>query len=283
MRLRFFPRDLLHYPESLYNELRIKLSGEKPVPLFYFSLIRNVGDLISPYIVNKLTNRPIVKSFVGVRRHLLGVGSIISEANRYSIIWGSGCMYESTTPMEKPLHIASVRGPLTRAALEHSGISTPQIYGDPALLLPFFYTPREPLERHKIGLILHYEDKKHLSCGVSYNNLKIISVGSDVETFIEQIVSCDFIFSTSLHGLIVADAYGVPSRWLEIKTDTIKDHFKFLDYFSSLNQHSSPLLIEKNNINNLPDFACRKEPNKIPTGMPEKILEAFPHKLISNI
>lgn len=54
-----------------------------------------------------------------------------------------------------------------------------------------------------------------------------------IESTIDDICKCDYILSTSLHGIIVAHAYNIPCIWIKkgyIHTDGIK----FNDYFSSV-------------------------------------------------
>lgn len=50
---------------------------------------------------------------------------------------------------------------------------------------------------------------------------------------IEDIVSCEYILSTSLHGIIVAHTYGVKALWIK-KGNIQTDGIKFDDYFSSV-------------------------------------------------
>lgn len=66
----------------------------------------------------------------------------------------------------------------------------------------------------------------------------------DWTSVIEQIASCDYIASSSLHGLIVAEAYGIPNLWLEISGKLLGGHFKFHDFFLSLGKdRKSPFLL----------------------------------------
>ena len=57
---------------------------------------------------------------------------------------------------------------------------------------------------------------------------------SNIEFFIDEIVSSKYILSTSLHGLIIAHAYGIPALWIK-KGHIGSSEFKFHDYFSSVN------------------------------------------------
>jgi pyruvyltransferase len=53
---------------------------------------------------------------------------------------------------------------------------------------------------------------------------------------LDQISKCTYIISSSLHGIIVAEAFGVPARWLQIPgTETAKTQssLKYDDYYIS--------------------------------------------------
>ena len=87
------------------------------------------------------------------------IGSIIeSLANKESIIWGSGAMYGGEKVLyEKPKKVLAVRGPLTRKYLLSQGVDCPEVYGDPALLLPKIYNPLIE-KKYKLGVIPHNID-----------------------------------------------------------------------------------------------------------------------------
>ena len=46
-----------------------------------------------------------------------------------------------------------------------------------------------------------------------------------------KIATCRHVFASSLHGLIVADAYGVPNTWLDPQSQS---RLKYLDYAASM-------------------------------------------------
>ncbi|WP_124103196.1 hypothetical protein [Klebsiella pneumoniae] len=55
----------------------------------------------------------------------------------------------------------------------------------------------------------------------------------DIEFVVDEIISCEYILSTSLHGVIVAQAYDIPTLWIK-HNDINTDGIKFYDYFDSV-------------------------------------------------
>ena len=170
------------------------------------------------------------------------IGSIL-HLIRYpnSIVWGSGLVNESLLPTIQPLHILAVRGPLTRKVLTEHGYDCPAVYGDPALLLPYYYFPKNARKKYRIGFIPHYvdEDKEELVKFTNDYSVKIIHMSGykGWKTVIDQILSCEYIVSSSLHGLIIAEAYHIPNLWGEFREPLVGDisrRFKFHDFFQSI-------------------------------------------------
>lgn len=83
-------------------------------------------------IIDKLTNK----------NKLLSIGSVMHFAKDNDSIWGTGIngkINESHLKF-KNLDVRAVRGPRTREFLMGRGIMVPEIYGDPGLLLPMFFS-----------------------------------------------------------------------------------------------------------------------------------------------
>lgn len=157
--------------------------------------------------------------------HYLCIGSILTYCDPASIVWGSGFLSAEDKLTREPAKICAVRGPLSRAALLKQRVYCPEVYGDPALLLPRFYNP-QIRKRHNLGVVLHWGD---------VNNAKmfkhVILPTSPPFKFIDEILACKAILSSSLHGLIVAEAYGIPADQLVLSEDHYQ--FKFDDYKES--------------------------------------------------
>ena len=150
-------------------------------------------------------------------------------------IWGTGLIYHANTIKSKPGKIHAVRGPLTRERLLANNIECPEVYGDPALLFPRFYDKNVNIQ-YQVGIIPHYIDRNNPWVAFQSRKkwVKIIDILSEAYDLIDQVRSCELIISSSLHGLIAADAYGIPAIWIELSNRVIGDGFKFRDYYGSI-------------------------------------------------
>jgi len=215
------------------------------MPVYYCDDTPNFGDFIGPYLISKITNKPVLNVRLFQHSGIMAVGSIAHMVDRKNMVmWGSGLMYPLTDEKIRDFkrynpEILSVRGMETAKLLLEAGIDVPNhsFYGDPALIMPLFYKPSVSSPK-KIGICPHYVHKPYFLKNIFIkNSLKIIDVQQDVETVVDSISSSSVCISTSLHGLIIAQAYGIPWVWLEISDNPLfgKD-FKFKDFFSTLNK-----------------------------------------------
>ncbi|WP_108663894.1 polysaccharide pyruvyl transferase family protein [Acuticoccus kandeliae] len=208
----------------------------------------NWGDDINYHFLKHLTKREIAVYFetpitMKLKKiNYLCIGSTLNYLSTpETVVWGAGVIDDQLDLRAVPARITAVRGPLSRAYLRDRGIDCPEVYGDPALLIPYFYRPApapSPHER-RIGIVPHYEDKdapaieairrRHPEVRV----FDIADYGSWTD-FIDGVAGCDVLFSSSLHGLIMAEAYAVPNYWVEFSDKVIGKGFKFRDYYASL-------------------------------------------------
>lgn len=209
------------------------------IPMRWWSYRKNFGDLIGPWMVEQMTGKQVVWAQKN-EAHYLTIGSVMEKVQPSTVAWGCGSFgTETKSNLQKGPKYLAVRGPLTRAKLEMHGIECPRIYGDPALLVPDYYLP-DIKPKYRLGIIIRWSEanrrKELLDRGI-----KIIDLFTDkIEDIIDEILSCEKIISTSLHGLIIADAYGIPNSWLIADTGTGKE-FKFWDYLISVNKERQPI------------------------------------------
>lgn len=222
------------------SENNILTDSDGKVPLTYWTNTPNFGDLLSPYIISKLSKRDV--SLVNIKPGpdknqttspcYISVGSILSRTQDVSLVWGTGAFgTEQSRQISRSATYFAVRGPLTRCLVKNQGVNCPPIYGDPALLLPYLYYPSVPKE-YALGLVLRWSESEWLS-QTPPDGVKIIDLGrSDVEGVVKDILSCERVMTSSLHGLIVSDAYGIPNVWLGSNSPKGGD-FKYYDYYLS--------------------------------------------------
>ncbi|KCZ71782.1 Polysaccharide pyruvyl transferase [Candidatus Methanoperedens nitroreducens] len=195
---------------------------------------RNFGDALSPYLVEKISHKkPVLCSKHCSKEYYIVTGSVIGAANKNAIIWGAGILYRYEK-IKKPKKIFAVRGPLTRKRLLESGYECPEVYGDPALLLPRLYTPKTK-KQYDLGIIPHYVDYNRVKNEIDTGDALIINLLDPIEQVIDSVYSCKRTVSSSLHGIITSHTYGVPSVWVEFSNRLVGDGTKFNDYFLSVN------------------------------------------------
>lgn len=201
------------------------------VPLHWHNSI-NFGDKCAPYLIEKITGRKAGYVFLdGKTENLVCIGSLLnSEGIEASTIWGAGFAYEPESVF-KPKEINAVRGPMSRNIYTYRGIDCPDDYGDPAILLPRYYQPKGE-KKYALGLIPHVVDYEKAVELYSDKFEIIIDLRDDIETVIDQIASCGWTASSSLHGLVVSHAYQVSCAWVEISDKVIGQGFKFKDYLA---------------------------------------------------
>jgi len=62
--------------------------------------------------------------------------------------------------------------------------------------------------------------------------VRLIDAGGSVDSVVRQIASCAAITSSSLHGLVLADSFGIPASWFGLEPELWGGSFKFQDYES---------------------------------------------------
>lgn len=242
---------------------------------------RNWGDALNAYILPKLTGRTVLHISeyfnLGLFPTLSAIGSILDNNRTNNLhVWGSGFKSGNASMYVLPRKISAVRGPLTHKRFEEFDVECPPVYGDPALILPRYYRPEKVIKKYRIGVVLHYADKADPALRLLHKQTDVcfIDIESDIEEFVDKIVSCESIVSSSLHGLIAADAYGIPRVWLKLSKRISGGNFKFEDYFSTTDYSDVRSITGEEALNSLNIQKCLVQPQKMANV--DKLIEVFP-------
>jgi len=230
----------------------------KKIKLYYAGKLKNFGDALNIDICTKIFKTiPVFSSIWKCQSTFIGSTLDFFEYKRYSKkfffrllfscmikqkvkVWGSGFMSDVKNNYEKKLfrelEVYAVRGHLTKTRLE---VITNQklnniALGDPGLLASYLI-PKNYTVKYQLGLIPHYVDF-HLpiwqKIQKKYPNSIIIDVTEKPMVCISNIVQCSTIISSSLHGLIVSDSFGIPNIRAVVSNNIWGGDFKFNDYYS---------------------------------------------------
>lgn len=242
---------------------------QQNIPLFYWSEKKlfkkdreNYGDLISRYLVEKISGRevqwvhPKKQPWYRINKtNFLAVGSILHHATNHSIVWGSGIIDRSQKIVRADFR--AVRGPQTREFLLEQDLKCPEVYGDPALLLPNLFNA-DVNKRYRYGIIPHYIDFKEVSAQYKDKGeiLVIDLMTLNIEDVTMQILQCEQTISSSLHGLIVSHAYKIPSVWVEFSNRIFGDGIKYRDYLESVEMefYKAPVLEKAYSLKQIEDL-----------------------------
>lgn len=198
----------------------------------------NFGDQLSPRIVAALAGRPVERADPETAE-LVAVGSVLEQLHDTGFagtVWGAGLIGVPETTIRIPrARFRAVRGPLTRARL---GLPPTVALGDPGLLADRLLAQR-PTVTYDVGLVPHKVDLDAPMVGRlagRSRSITVVDVRAGVDEVLGTIASCRTVLSSALHGLVAADALGVPNAWIELSGDVIGDGFKFRDHLAIFGQ-----------------------------------------------
>ncbi len=241
----------------------------------------NLGDALSPIIVSTLSHLPISRrNFDSQRPRLCAVGTIAHGQKNGSVhVWGTG-MDRTINPAKagaaysKPENtdftIHATRGPFTADVFRREGLVAPDVYGDPVWFLPKLFPRPQTPPRYELGVILHLTELDAYTSTASAravferyripealgDAVRLISPITDrslgaMEVRLSEILDCKRIASTSLHGLVIAETYGLPCIWFapfpgggrvaNLADDECKVDHRMRDFYAGVGKWSLPI------------------------------------------
>lgn len=204
------------------------------IRLFWWNKEVNVGDMLSPYVVKRAFGEPCVWT-EAANADLAAIGSILHMLPEtfHGGIWGSGVF--DTHPVQVSLEKAT----LLRGLLTCSAVGKTTAICDPGILISRYF-PVEKTRKFKLGIIPHHGEREDLKkYSICHDpDVLLISPCKEVEPFCKQVAMCEAILSSSLHGLIIADSYGIRNAWTCFNETGHIGKRKFHDYFSAFDREA---------------------------------------------
>jgi len=218
-------RQLRRFAEALAEP---RARGGALVPAFWWDGHPNFGDDLTPWLLPKYGIVPLYREPRDAS--LIGVGSLLEfAASDYDgAIWGAGLMADARHPLPRATALA-VRGPLTA---ERIGLRDEPAYGDPGLLAARHL--QRPATDGRIVVVPHGHHRSHERLADMVADAgeaaRVVDVHQRAAPAVREIASGHAVVTTSLHGLITADAYGIPAVWTTLTPPLGGGDFKFRDY-----------------------------------------------------
>lgn len=222
-----------------------------------YAALKNAGDAFNKPLVEKYSGAEVVRAKM-YETDMLALGgglaniqydkSVLKRSAQFVLgktkgsnplyVWGSGFLYGNSEAnfYRKNIKICALRGEMSRRKVSKmlgKEIDVPLC--DPGLLVDRVF-PQKSDKEYRLGIIAHYSESDH-PC---FSQLKeknedsiIINIQDSPSEVFEKISKCEHIVSSSLHGLVFADAVGIPNLHLKVTDKLGGDGFKFEDYYSS--------------------------------------------------
>ena len=217
----------------------VKLWGTLPEVQVFYCDITNAGDQFNVDLFAHYGYRAIWAP--PETAEVVGVGSILGHvpAHCQAAIMGGGFMSAEwgNTFVRSTVH--AVRGQYNRKMI----CRRVPVLGDPGLLASLMYAREKT--RYALGIVPHYVDLEdpllEKLARLESGAVQVIDIRQSPAEVIRRITECETIASSSLHGLVFADSFAIPSVWMPMSDKVSGNGFKFVDYFSVFNESPRPL------------------------------------------
>ena len=199
---------------------------------------QNFGDYLSPLIVEAISRKKVAYA-PPPKADMIAIGTILAKeykAKRFLChhrlhIWGSGCGKDEERFSQRHYYHA-VRG--IESLRRINGSPNDIQLGDPGLLAELLLS-KPKVKIYRIGFVPHYADQNLPVVREFINTfpgVHFINVFSPPMEVIAEIAKCEFVISSSLHGLVISDSFSIPNIRAVLSKGII-DELKFTDYYSA--------------------------------------------------
>ena len=261
------------------NKNEFGLSGRsihKRVNIENWNYSVNCGDLLGPLICDWLLDKAGIDKDAKRNKtiHLLSVGSVIGTGVNFdATVWGSGIhrleAVKNVFRQKRKYDVRALRGPVTGAIMKEAGYEC-KVYADPAILMSLIYRPNERAKKYEYSVIPHFSSvEKYKNANLNVINMRT----DDYKGVIDSISASNLIISASLHGIILAETYGVPAVFFNDGMDS--ELMKYYDWYYSTSRYSVKIA---NSIEEAINMGPMEMPKTLDI-MRDDIVNVFPYDL----
>lgn len=236
-------RILSHSPHKVVDSFAVRLGARRyggevlPLPAHWYHQDPNFGDRLTPWL---LIHYGIRAELTPVENSIaFGVGSLHDgiPSDFSGFVLGTGQLNPTRRPLTSAKFV-SVRGALSR---DNMGAPGGTALGDLGLLSDRVFGRGRT--HRKIALVPH-----RMHRGASWvdrlyaqsERIIIVDVGWNPQRVARVISGSQAVITSSLHGLILADSYGIPAAWGNPAPYTAGREHKFLDHESAVAMSPEP-------------------------------------------
>ncbi len=201
-------------------------------------LVNNFGDLLGPLLVERILSDSRVTTPATPSSEtpvLVTIGSVLHYAPEGAVIWGTGVNFKLASKLPRhfeTLDFRSVRGPYSARLITAEGGRVPAVFGDPALLLPRYMPELRRWGRTGAGGVLvapNLNDFEVMSQTASSAGHDVLDPTAPLQSVLRSIAESGFVVGSSLHAIVIADALGIPARFVASAAEGV---FKYRDYLA---------------------------------------------------
>lgn len=239
----------------------------------------NFGDELTPILIERLFN---IKTAWKEPNNceVIGAGSIIEVVDELSnghklSVWGSGFIKPGGKYSGSNMTFHAVRGMETLSRIQGENVAL----GDPGLLTSLAFEEIDvSVKKYRVGVIPHYIDSDSPTLNDLRNDSSVVVIDAlwPVQKVVETIASCELVLSSSLHGLIISDSFGIPNYWVPLSDNLTGGDYKFKDYYSVFDETPQPL--GKSVLSNIPvdDLISQYTKKTNLKSIQKDLLDSFP-------
>lgn len=215
--------------KDFYKLFTARFSGRKVV-YSHYARVNNFGDQFNEDLIN-FFSRTLIYTKSYKKSQGVFVGSILGNYPREytGYILGAGFLFERFNRTQNKWKILAIRGPLSAKQCDAQNV----FFADPGILVSIIY-PKKLVKKYKLGIIPNGREAKHVAKLNFDNDVIFINPHRDSIDVIEDMKKCEFIASSSLHGLVFADSFRIPNVHIVFTDKVLGGLHKFLDYYMGM-------------------------------------------------